>query len=705
MNSAAARLVRFAAALLVLVSVGSILTGHAAKPDEQGLPTDWSHRHLIFSEPATATQAARVERDPRYLQQWIRRKVARVISEDGSAPAASTGLNPPPSVRYLKLHRDWSANLGSGATVGAGNFPAKYSFQITNANCGSATQPDYVVFTTSLLGSASQASVAAYDNLYSGCTGTVPTVYWAYNTGGQVLTSPVISGDGKQVAFVQTNAGLIGTLVLLKWAAASGTVGAPVTLTAVSNAAYRSCTAPCMTTIILRDGLGIATDDITSSVFPDYTHDIIWVGGASSWLHKITGVFRGTPAEATTGGFPHQLNSGNPNALSSPVYDFATGNVFVGDLGGFIYRVVGTTGAVTASGQVDHGTGIVAGPIVDSTAGKVYVFASSDGTTNCTGPSACAAVHLFAANFASGSTGSKAVVGVSSATPNPLYDGDFDSTYLNSVNTTGNLYVCGNTGGPPILYQVPINAGVMGTSVAGPTLSSATTACSPVTDISNPNASGGTAEWIFAGVQTGGLNTSCASGGCIANFKVQPWQALHSYTVGKEVVDTHFEVQMVTTAGTSGGSTPTWSTTAGGTTTDGTVKWLNLGGTTAATPGTWAKLTNYPVGSTILDSNNKLEIVTTSNGNGESGGIQPTWSTTIGGTTPDAAVTWTNVGTIPSSALHSAGGTSGIIIDNTVGSGTLAGASQAYFSTLSNQTCGTSGTGGCAVQASQSALQ
>jgi hypothetical protein len=45
-----------------------------------------------------------------------------------------------------------------------------------------------------------------------------------------------------------------------------------------------------------------------------------------------------------------------------------------------------------------------------------------------------------------------------------------------------------------------------------------------------------------------------------------------------------------------------------------------------------------------------------------------------------------------------------LIIDNTVG--TLAGTSQVYFSTLSNQTCGTSPTpGGCAVQASQSDLQ
>jgi len=77
----------------------------------------------------------------------------------------------------------------------------------------------------------------------------------------------------------------------------------------------------------------------------------------------------------------------------------------------------------------------------------------------------------------------------------------------------------------------------------------------------------------------------------------------------------------------------------------------------------------------------------------------------VGGTTHDGSVTWTNVGTIGTAALAADGGTSGIIIDNTVGSGTLPGASQVYFSILGTETCGTSGTGGCAIQASQATLQ
>jgi hypothetical protein len=111
----------------------------------------------------------------------------------------------------------------------------------------------------------------------------------------------------------------------------------------------------------------------------------------------------------------------------------------------------------------------------------------------------------------------------------------------------------------------------------------------------------------------------------------------------------------------------------------------------------------HNLGAEIVDPNNNIELVTTA---GTSGGTTPTFNTTAGRTTSDGTVTWTNVGAIATAAMAATGGTSGIIIDNIVGSGTQAGASQVYFSTLSDQTCATSGgTGGCAVQASQSALQ
>ncbi len=109
----------------------------------------------------------------------------------------------------------------------------------------------------------------------------------------------------------------------------------------------------------------------------------------------------------------------------------------------------------------------------------------------------------------------------------------------------------------------------------------------------------------------------------------------------------------------------------------------------------------------ILDSNNNVEWVLTAGTS--KAGTHPTWSTTINGGTTDGtggtAVRWRNLGAVATHSLVTTGGASGVIIDNTVGSGTMAGASQIYFSTLGNQTCTTSGgTGGCAVQASQGGL-
>jgi hypothetical protein len=695
-----ARFVKSGAGLLVVVTMGWILTGKAVQSEEPGMPTDWSHRHLIFSRPATSRRKALIERSSRYWQQWARRNVARVLSLDEDTRAEYTFIEASLSPKFKagKAHRDWSETLGNNGTVGAGNYPAKWGFRSSVASCAN----DYVVFTTGVTGSATQASVVGFKNIYSGCGGTVPTVNWAYNTGGAVMTSPIIAEDGVQVAFVQS-AGGFGMLVLLKWApSTTETVTSPRTLSGVSSSAYRNCSAPCMTQISLRDGAGVPTDDTTSSVFPDYEHDILWVGGARGWLHKISGVFRGTtPAEVMSGGFPKQLSG---NTLSSPVFDFASGNVFVGDYGGFIYRV-DSAGNATASGQIDFGTGVVAAPIVDSTAGKVYAFSSDDNSTNCVGSRPCAGVFLFSTSFAAGSKGTEAAVGASMVAPpnpNPLYEGDFDNTYQNSPNATGNFYICGNTAGPPILYQIPVSGGVMGTVHAGPVLANGTTGCSPVTDVSNSTAA---SEWIFAGVQTVGLGNSCALGGCMMNFVVQPWQPSTAYAVGQEILDSNLNVQVVRGAGTSRTALqgpPTWSTVIGASTTDASVRWTNQGPHLASHPA-WQASHVYSVNTEILDSNGNVQAVTTA-GTSKSG-THPNWKTNISGSTPDGTVTWEMVGLPATASLAASGGISGVIIDNTVSTPT--GASEVYFSTLGIETCLTSGgsSGGCAIQASQSALK
>ena len=707
MNGIAARIIRLGVGLLVVVTLAWVLTGQAAKPDDQqGYPTDWSHRHLVFSPPATPEQEARLNADQRYWQQFVRRNFPRVVSHEDANPtdfAFATALarhrKPQP---VQQLHRDWAQTLGAGGSVGAGNFPAKFSFRLTTANCGDAAVPDYAVFNTGLQGTTTQASVIAFTNLYSGCpVGTVPSVYWSYNTGGVVLTSTVISSDGKQVAFVQSDSSLHGALVVLKFAASGGTLTTPTTLVPVPSSSFLGCTAPCMTTVPLHDNLGNPVDDRTSSAFVDYAHDVAWVGGASGWLHKITGVFRSSPTEVTTGGFPVQLNAG-ASALANPVYDFASTNVFVTDLGGFLYQVSPTAG-VTASGRVDLGAGLVSGPIVDSTNSKIYVFSSNDGSTACPGATPCAGVYQFSVGFAATSTGTERTVGTSSATPKPMYVGTFDDAYFTSGVATGNLYVCGNTGGTPTLYQIPITAGTMGTVVTGPTLTGAATGCSPVTDFSNPNVTGNPDEWIFAGVQNSGSGNSCGAGGCLMNFNVQPWKPNTGYAVGQQVLDTLFQVQTVRTAGTSGATTPAWSTVIGATTSNNGMRWVNQGPQIASHPA-WLPTHAYARFFAIIDSNGNVQVATV-RGTSKAGG-HPIWQTIINRTTADGTVTWRNVGLPATASFAAAGGTSGIIIDNTVAPGTLLGASEVYFSTQGDQTtCGTSSNVGCAVQASQAALQ
>jgi len=216
---------------------------HVGNEKITGVVDDWTHHHHIFSDPGTADDALqngtydkwfRITNDRRYVMQQLKRGLpARGSSGDDVAwfeEARKARREQEPwgwerrKDEQPKLNKDWSMVLGSGATVlgvGAGMFPAKYSFSATaTANCSnvvSPTLPDYVVYNTGAAGSTTQATVVAYDNLYSGCStyGAVPSVYWAFNTGGTVVTSVVLSSTGTELAFVQTPSSGSAQLVIL----------------------------------------------------------------------------------------------------------------------------------------------------------------------------------------------------------------------------------------------------------------------------------------------------------------------------------------------------------------------------------------------------------------------------------------------------------------------------------------------------------
>jgi hypothetical protein len=64
---------------------------------------------------------------------------------------------------------------------------------------------------------------------------------------------------------------------------------------------YRTCTAPCMTTIMLTNSHGTPTNDTTSSIFYDYGGDAAYVEDQLGLLHKFTQVFNAKLAEVRTG--------------------------------------------------------------------------------------------------------------------------------------------------------------------------------------------------------------------------------------------------------------------------------------------------------------------------------------------------------------------------------------------------------------------
>jgi hypothetical protein len=656
-------------------TLASVGLAHAQQP--KGVPWDWTHSRVVFSQPGTADEAIRkgayehwlkISTAPRFMVQQQRRLAnAAGIPHQDFAHGISAYEPPPPESRNRqpgadlqqndsrenagnmsgnmsleerwaaqvgnrqlpfglsrailppvqrgggtstrrsvgsgspwssntsnRIKKDWSELLGSGGSIGLGQFPATFT-------SGSTSCSDFVIFNTGLAGSSTQANIIAFKDIYASCNGGVPTVYWAYNTGGTVLTSVTLSLDGSQVAFVQSSSGGVASLVLLTWRASNGTLTVPVIPASETPALYRGCTTPCMTAMTFSG----SSSDTYSAPFTAYGASKIYVGDDLGVLHQFSNIFAssGTPAEVTTGGWPVTVNANA--SLASPVYDAASGKAFVGDYVlnssspcepsstnsntpcGYLYSV-DSSGSVTRSAQLDYNSGILDGPIVDSTTEEVFAFAGDDGSSSCAASTPCAAVYQFSANFVSDDAGIEATVGSGYQF---MLSGALDNAYFTSLNGTGHLYVVGNTGpANNTVYQVSINNAVMasGAATAGPVVSTNYTngynaAGLQVTEFYP----GGSNDYIFLSVLAYGAPGACGTAslgnGCVIGYNV--------------------------------------------------------------------------------------------------------FSGTISGSTT------------PTGATAEAGGTSGIVVDNSA-----SGAQNIYFSTLLNQTCTTSGgTGGCAIQTVQSA--
>jgi len=497
---------RSAHAFFVAILVSGLSAQVTDRRPQVGVPEDWSHHRIRFNTAALHQHPELAARDPRAAAQLYREAFAQARAQMGTpfaAPAAATSVSAP--------HRDWSVSLGTGRTS-FGQFPAKWNSDPTQPP---SCTTDFVVYPINVVGATGgQPSIVGLNNLYAAPSGALctnpfnqPNFLFTYNTStdpnGRILTSPVLSLDGKKVAFIETST-VAGARTSILHVLKIPTSGSHVTAnpsTAVPAGAMTSTT------------ISNASNTL-SSPWIDYPSDTAYVGLDNGVLYKITGVFNGTPTLVTTAPWPVTINAGS--ALTSPVLDPTTGNVFLGAGNGRLYSVnVNSPGTVTAiqigkTGALNRN--IYDSVIFDATGKSVFAITSNDAVLT-----GAAVVQVDTTSFA---VLSRVQVGVGSTTGTSvnLYDGDFDNNYFNNP-ASGHMLVCGTstTDTSPFRYLLGFDSnGILqpGSSVQ---LTTATNArCSPVTEYFNPNIAGGT-DFFFWGV-----TRSCpgipAPGGCVMSL-------------------------------------------------------------------------------------------------------------------------------------------------------------------------------------------
>ena len=304
---------------------------------------------------------------------------------------------------------------------------------------------------------------------------------------------------------------------------------------------------------------------------------------------------QGTPKEVTTGGFPVQVNSGN--ALSSPVYDRISENVFVGDAGGIC---IGST-RINGCGDRVSGAGLRRGnrgrPGRGFDEGHVYVFASERRQQELCGRPMLAAVYQFTTAFAAATQDSEVTVGnstISGTESQSTVLGALRQCILQLVNATGNLYVCGNTGGNATLYQIPIQAGAMQLPESACRYSARPTDSTGL--LAGHRHSKPKHHGRFLGAafrqRAGQRVANRARRRMRLQFHRCAVEGQSPYAVGQQVLSSRLHVETVTTAGTSN-ATISWTNSAGNMKTDGTVVWIDQGSLGAATIGSWVAGHHY----------------------------------------------------------------------------------------------------------------
>jgi hypothetical protein len=523
-----------------------------------GRVVDWSYHHVTLSGGLPAADLDRAKAEPRILFRLAERNLPSASTEatrfgpDGRAPRRPIR----PLGRGMKI--DWSIPLGAGI-VAPNMFPAKYSFDI---NATPSCPGDYVVFGLNVAGATpGQANLVGVNNLYSGANPRLcaanPTVTWAYNGstgGGAVLTSPVISLDGKRIAYVESAAGatVFHVLALKATEGTAATVAVTPTLNGSCTGTVAVPTSSCLKSVIL----SATSTDTLSSPWVDYQTDKAFVGTDDGKIYRISCVFacalNTQPLVDWVFTLPVAGTGGSAAKPNGPVYDFPSGRLFVGDQLGELWVInasgaspslnagpvmIGGGGCTTTNPPGRTGTpvpcaasggsfGIPDSVIMDSSGAsqRIFAFSGNDGTAGASAVVAQLRMDLTGLVRTHVGLGS-----VGNATTNvDIHSGAFDNKYFGAAPNTGELFVCGTGPGNtnPYHYWIgftsyPVmNATPTGSIARNPTAPGL--ACSPYSEIFNPNINlgGNDHDLLISGLMGAGTNgqiiTNDISTGAIA---------------------------------------------------------------------------------------------------------------------------------------------------------------------------------------------
>ncbi len=491
--------VKCCALVLTLIVISAGMSAQTASaPPNRGIVEDWSTRQIVFSRGALLQNPDLLYREPRVLAQAMTRWQA---TSSGKTAAMSNPAMVNPAVTSGKINvtraGDWNISLGK-SHVAADMYPVKYSNDPTQPpDC----QNDFAAFGLTVAGvDGGTSNLVALNNLYSPngvCQVPAPTVFFSYNTTtiaglGKITTSPVLSLDGKKVAFVESVAGSQAIFHVLTWTRGQGTIAA-----AAHPAAMTSLT------------FSPTSGDTLSSPWIDYSTDTAYVGSDNGVMYKITGVFKSTPVLAAS--WPI---TSNKYRLGPPVLDSSRNLLVVGSGNASLYAIDVTTGIVQASQAIGaigaKYAATISSPVIDITTGFVFAVSADDGST-------AVLKQLTTSTLGVVATARIGIGGTPATTALVIQEPSLDNNYYNDP-ASGTIRVCGTspTDTSPYEYAFGFSpAGVMNTSSSlARSLSTSTAArCTPMREFYNPNLAGGTDFFFF------GLTQDCtapgATGGCV----------------------------------------------------------------------------------------------------------------------------------------------------------------------------------------------